>query len=63
MHEVSASMAAILDGYLAPARGDHGVVHWARVLESGLQIVYVNGADREMVTLFALFDVSWRVND
>lgn len=55
MLDVSAMMAAILDGYLEPARGDHGVVHWPRVLESGLQIVEVNGADREMVTLFALF--------
>jgi uncharacterized protein len=63
MHDVSAIMTAILDGYLLPARGDHGVIHWARVLESGLRIAEAVGADREVVALFALFHDSRRVNE
>lgn len=63
MHDVSAIMAAILDGYLLPVRGDHGVIHWARVLESGLRIAEAIGADSEVVTLFALFHDLRRVNE
>lgn len=63
MHDLSAIMRAILAGYALPVRGDHGVVHWARVLENGLRIAEVTGADREVVTLFALFHDSRRVNE
>ena len=34
-----------------------------RVLENGLRIAEANGADREVVTLFALFHDSRRVNE
>jgi uncharacterized protein len=63
MHDVAAIMEVILDGYALPVRGDHGVVHWARVLENGLRIAEANGADREVITLFALFHDSRRVNE
>ena len=63
MHDLAAIMQVILDGYILPVRGDHGVVHWARVLENGLRIAEANGADREVVTLFALFHDSRRVNE
>lgn len=63
MHDVVAIMRAILDGYVLPIWGDHGVVHWARVLENGLQVADETGADREVVTLFALFHDSRRVNE
>ena len=63
MHDMAAILGAILDGYALPVRGDHGVVHWARVLENGLRIAEANGADREVVTLFALFHDSRRVNE
>jgi len=63
MHDVAAIMAVILDGYALPVRGFHGVVHWARVLENGLRIAEDNGADPEVVTLFALFHDSRRVTD
>ncbi|AWM35965.1 hypothetical protein GobsT_62930 [Gemmata obscuriglobus] len=63
MHDWAAITAAVLDGYVLPARGTHGVVHWARVLENGLRIAEANGADREIVTLFALFHDSRRVNE
>ena len=63
MHDLPAIMQAILDGYVLPIRGYHGIVHWARVLENGFRISDVNGGDREIVTLFALFHDSRRVNE
>jgi uncharacterized protein len=53
----------ILKGYTLPIRGSHGVVHWARVLENGLRLVSATGANLEVVTLFALFHDSRRVNE
>ena len=47
--------------YGLPLRGDHGVVHWARVLQNGLRIADATGADAEVVTLFALFHDSRRI--
>lgn len=56
-------MQAILQDYALPTDGHHGVVHWARVLENGLRIADEVGADREVVTLFALFHDARRVNE
>ena len=58
-----AIMRAILEGYALPLRGYHGVVHWARVLENGLRVAELNGADRDVVSLFAIFHDSRRVNE
>ena len=63
MHDMAAIMSEILRGYALPVRGDHGVVHWARVLENGLRVADAIGADREVVALFALFHDSRRVNE
>jgi uncharacterized protein len=63
MHHHAAILKAILAGYSLPVRGNHGVVHWARVLENGLRIAEANGADRQVVSLFALFHDSRRVNE
>ncbi len=63
MHDYAGIMRAILDGYRLPVRGYHGVVHWARVMENGLRIAESNGADLEVVRLFALFHDSRRVNE
>lgn len=63
MHNQKALIKAILADYRLPLRGEHGVVHWARVLENGLRIAEVNGAHTEVVTLFALFHDSRRVNE
>ncbi|QJW95250.1 HD domain-containing protein [Frigoriglobus tundricola] len=63
MHDLAAITAAILEGYELPVYGDHGVVHWARVLENGLRVAEGNGADPEIVSLFALFHDSRRVNE
>lgn len=46
-----------------PFHGNHGVVHWARVLENGLRIAEDTGADREVVALFALFHDARRVDE
>jgi uncharacterized protein len=56
-------MAEILRDYALPVRCDHGVTHWARVLKNGLRVAEANGADREVVELFALFHDSRRVNE
>jgi uncharacterized protein len=53
----------ILQDYVLPARGYHGVVHWARVLENGQRLAPATGANLEVVTLFALFHDSGRVNE
>jgi uncharacterized protein len=53
----------ILEDYALPIRGFHGVVHWARVLENGQRLAVATGANLEIVTLFALFHDSRRVNE
>lgn len=63
MHNWAEIARTILDDYALPTRGFHGVVHWARVFENGLRIATANGADQEIVTLFALFHDARRVNE
>ncbi len=41
----------------------HGPKHWARVERNGLYLCQENGADVEVVRLFALFHDSMRCND
>lgn len=62
-HDLVAITETILEEYRLPMYGLHGVVHWARVLENGMRIAELNGADREIITLFALFHDSKRVNE
>jgi uncharacterized protein len=54
---------AILDEYALPLNGDHGVSHWARVLENGMRLSQATGANVEVVRLFAVFHDSKRVNE
>lgn len=54
---------AILDEYALPLAGDHGVAHWARVLENGLRLAPATGADVEVVSLFAVLHDSRRINE
>ena len=42
---LSAVIHAVLDEYVLPWHGDHGVAHWARVLENGLRLAEETGAD------------------
>ena len=61
--DTSAIIREILKDYELPIGGDHGVVHWARVLENGLRLAPMTGASTEIVTLFAIFHDSRRVNE
>ena len=54
---------AILEEYALSWHGDHGVAHWARVLENGLRLSAVTRANVEVVQLFAVFHDSKRVNE
>ena len=63
MHDYPAITRAILDGYSLHPRGDHGVVHWARVHENGVRIAQAVGGDQEVVRLFALFHDARRLNE
>jgi uncharacterized protein len=62
-HDHPSILRAILDGYSLPARGDHGIVHWARVHENGMRLADATGADREVVALFAVFHDARRVDE
>jgi uncharacterized protein len=61
--DTASIVSKVLKGYPLPVRGTHGVVHWARVLENGLQLAELTGANPEVVTLFALFHDSRRRNE
>lgn len=54
---------AVLEEYVLPWDGDHGVAHWARVLENGLRLAEETGADRAVVQLFAVLHDSRRVSE
>jgi uncharacterized protein len=56
-------LQAILEEYALPWGGDHGLAHWARVLENGLRLAGETGADGEVVQLFAVLHDSRRVNE
>lgn len=62
-HDPAAILDAVLPHYALPIDGAHGLVHWARVLENGLRVADATGADREVVTLFALFHDARRINE
>ncbi len=56
-------LQAVLDQYTLPWNGDHGIAHWARVLENGLQLSEETGANRDVVCLFAVLHDSCRLNE
>jgi uncharacterized protein len=53
----------ILKDYTLPIHGDHGVGHWARVLENGLHLSNLTNANITVVSLFAVFHDSRRMNE
>lgn len=53
----------ILEDYALPLGGDHGVAHWARVLENGRRLAEETGANLEVVSLFAVLHDSRRINE
>ena len=56
-------LQAVLEDYALPRDGDHGVAHWARVLENGLRLAEQAGAHLEVVRLFAVLHDARRVNE
>ena len=54
---------AILEEYVLPWDGVHGIAHWARVLENGLRLAEETGANIEVVQLFAILHDSQQVNE
>ena len=56
-------LKAVLEDYVLPWHGDHGVVHWARTFENGLRLAEETGANIEVVQLFAILHDSRRQNE
>lgn len=56
-------ISRILPAYRLEPFGLHGIAHWARVLENGLRLADETGADRDIVSLFAIFHDARRAND
>jgi uncharacterized protein len=56
-------LGAIRRQYRLSWHGIHGVGHWARVLDTGLRLASLTGADPEVVSCFALFHDACRAND
>ena len=56
-------LQAVLDDYVLPWDGDHGIAHWARVLENGRYLAVQTGADIDVVSLFAVLHDSRRINE
>ncbi len=54
---------AVLPGYALEPHGLHGMAHWGRVFENGCQLADATGVSRDVVTLFAVFHDSRRLND
>ncbi len=53
----------VLETYALPLEGDHGIAHWARVLENGRRLAAETGAIIEVVELFAVLHDSRRLNE
>ena len=53
----------ILPEYVLRLMGIHGLPHWGRVLETGLRLGPLTGADPAVVTLFSVFHDSRRENE
>ena len=60
---LSQILELILQDYALPLDGAHGVGHWARVLENGLGLADETGANRDVVSLFAILHDSRRINE
>ncbi len=61
--DLSQIVRHVLIDYHLPLTGDHGVVHWARVLENGLKLAEHNGASPLVVSLFAVLHDCRRLNE
>jgi uncharacterized protein len=57
------AVQVILEQYSLPYFGVHGVSHWARVLQNGIRLAAVTGANKKIVQLFAIFHDAKRINE
>jgi uncharacterized protein len=55
-------LSQIAAQYILDPQGIHGLNHWGRVLENGLQLVKEEGGDLTVVRLFAIFHDACRQN-
>ena len=53
----------VIDSIPSRTHGIHGLPHWIRVERNGLELAAAEGGDPEVVSLFALFHDSRRIND
>lgn len=53
----------VVERFALPRDSVHGPAHWARVLENGLRLAPLTGADPVVVSLFAILHDSCRDND
>ena len=60
---ILAVLRMVLDHYVLPLDGVHGVVHWARVFENGTRLAEETGAYIDVVQLFAVLHDSQRQNE
>jgi uncharacterized protein len=56
-------VGTVLADYSLPWDGEHGIAHWARVLENGLRLAEETGASIEVVQLFAVLHECRRHNE
>jgi uncharacterized protein len=56
-------LQTVLADYALPWDGEHGIAHWARVLENGLRLAEETGASIEIVQLFAVLHDCRRRNE
>lgn len=53
----------VIDSLPSRTHGIHGLPHWLRVERNGLELAAAEGGDPAVVSLFALFHDSRRIND
>lgn len=56
-------LQTVLEQYRLSWSGFHGLGHWARVLENGCALAQTNGANLEVVQLFAILHDAKRLSD
>jgi uncharacterized protein len=56
-------IAEVKSHYELDWNGAHGIAHWSRVLDNGLRIAEVTGANVRVIQLFALFHDCQRANE
>ena len=53
----------VLESYVLPITGVHGIQHWMRMVNTGRELAVVTGADIDVCELFAVLHDSQRINE